>query len=79
MGQEECDSDSANHRLAWDMRGLFVGPMPTQAFLDKFLPLNGTEKCPDAGSRFAFFEGNEKANYERFVSMVYVSAPAMPR
>jgi hypothetical protein len=49
--------------------------------LDEFLPLNDAQKRPDAAGTFAFLseKRDENKNCERFVSMVFVSAPAMPR
>ena len=65
-------------RLARETSGLFLGPMPTQIFLDKFLPLDGAPECPDTGECFADLGGKEKGSCELFVSMVFVSAPAIP-
>jgi hypothetical protein len=46
---------SANHRLVSETSGQFMGPIPPQPFLNKFLPFfSGTpsQKCPDLKAAF---------------------------
>ena len=74
------DRDSANYRLALETSGLFLGAMPPQQFLDKFLPISqDAPECPNSTGAFASV-GNTKKEvnmYAPFVSMVLVSASAM--
>jgi hypothetical protein len=47
------DRDSANYRLAQETSGLFLGAMPPQQFLKKFLATDeGTPGCPDSEGAF---------------------------
>ena len=66
----------------WETSGLFLGPMPTKSFLDKFLFDPDTPKCPDVGRSFASLAGDKSygaEKYDLFVSMAAVSASAKPR
>ena len=75
------DRDSANYRLALETSGLFLGAMPPQQFLDKFLPISANApKCPDSKGAFASVEriGREVYMYEPFVSLVLIFASAVP-
>lgn len=75
------DRDFANLRLAQETSGLFLGSMPPTQFLDKFLPLSqDASECPDSTGAFASV-GSTKGEvnmYAPFVSMVPVSASALP-
>lgn len=65
-----------------ETRGLFLGPMPTKSFLDRFLFDPDTPKCPDVGRSFASLAGDKSygaEKYDLFVSMAAVSASAKPR
>ena len=70
---ETHDRDSANYRLAQETSGLFLGSMPPQKFLKRFLPISqNTPECPDSKGAFA---GVSSANkevdmYPPFVSTV---------
>ena len=69
------DRDSANYRLALETSGLFLGAMPLQQFLDKFLPMSqDAPKCPTSTGAFASVEGKKKeiSMYAPFVSMVLI-------
>jgi hypothetical protein len=71
----------ANYRLALETSGLFLGPMPPEQFLDKFLPISqDAPNYPDCRGAFANVEskGKEVNMYAPFVSIVLVSASAMP-
>ena len=83
---ERNDRPTANHLLAEEAKGLFLGAMPPSDFLDRFLPLaQDTPECPDSGEAFAKVaakarpKGKEVFMYTPFVSMVLVSVSAMPR
>jgi hypothetical protein len=69
------DRESANYRLALETSGLFLGAMPVQRFLDKFLPMcQDTPECPTSTGAFASVGGKKKEinMYAPFVSMVLV-------
>jgi hypothetical protein len=71
----------ANYRLALETSGLFLGPMPPEQFLDKFLPRSqDAPSCPDCKGGFASVnsKGKEVNMYAPFVSVVLVSTFAMP-
>ena len=74
------DRDSANYRLALETTGLFLGAMPPQKFLEKFLPISqDAPECPNSTGAFASVGSTKKEvnMYAPFVSMVLVSASAM--
>jgi len=67
--------DSANLRLAEETTGLFLGAMPPQSFLDKFLPISpGTQSCPEAKGAFkkVLRAERELQMYQPFVSIILV-------
>ena len=70
---ETHDRDSANHRLAQETSGYFLGAMPPQQFLKRFLPISkGTPRCPNLKGAFASVSsaGKEVDMYAPFVSSV---------
>ena len=72
---ETHDRDSANLRLAEETTGLFLGAMPPQSFLDKFLPISpGTPSCPEAKGAFkkVLSAERELQMYQPFVSTTLV-------
>jgi hypothetical protein len=57
-------------RLAEETKGLFIGPMPYQIFLDRFLPhASDSEPCPAAEGIFSQVakKRNEAEMYKPFV------------
>ena len=67
--------DKANCQLAEEARGLFLGAMPPDKFLDEFLLLSQDDpKCPDSRKAFSGvvreISGKEVVMYAPFVSMV---------
>ena len=72
---ETHDRDSANLRLAEETTGLFLGAMPPQSFLDKFLPISpGTPSCPEAKEAFkkVLSAKKELQMYQPFVSIIII-------
>ena len=71
---ETHDRDSANLRLAEETTGLFLGAMPPQSFLDKFLPISpGTPSCPEAKGAFKVLSAERELQmYQPFVSILLV-------
>jgi hypothetical protein len=71
---ETHDRDSANLRLAEETTGLFLGAMPPQSFLDKFLPISPGTSCPKAKGAFkkVLSADRELQMYKPFVSMILI-------
>lgn len=76
---EEDPARSANYRLALDTRGLFLGAMPPDIFLDQFLPLAKPlpQEAPDLLNCSGVFTRvatakKEAQMYTQFVSIVLV-------
>ena len=72
---ETHDRESANYRLALETSGLFLGAMPLQEFLGKFLPISqDAPKCPTSTGAFASVGGKKKEvnMYAPFVSMILI-------
>ena len=70
---ETHDRDSANYRLAQESSGYFLGAMPPQKFLKKFLATDeGTPGCPDSEGAFESVLSAKKEvdMYAPFVSRV---------
>jgi hypothetical protein len=70
---ETHDRDSANHRLAQETSGHFLGAMPPQRFLDMFLPIGqDTPECPNSDGAFTgvLSATKEVDMYTPFVSRV---------
>jgi hypothetical protein len=70
---ETHDRDSANHRLAQETNGYFLGAMPPQKFLKRFLPISkGTPRCPNSDGAFTsvLSATKEVDMYTPFVSRV---------
>jgi hypothetical protein len=74
------DWDPENYRLAQEASGLFLGAMPPEEFLDKFLPVSqDAPKCPNSRGTFANVVSaeNEFDRYAAFVSMVFFTVSAV--
>jgi len=70
---ETHDRDSANYRLAQETSGYFLGAMPPQQYLNRFLPTRkGTPECPNSEGAFTSVSsaGKEVDVYTSFVSRV---------
>ena len=68
---ETHDRDSANYRLAQETSGCFLGAMPPQQFLTRFLPIGkGTPRCPKSKGAFKSISSakQEVDMYTPFVS-----------
>jgi hypothetical protein len=58
---ETHDRDSANDRLAKETSGLFLGAMPPQQFLKRYLPRGpDTPECPNSQGAFASVSSAKK-------------------
>ena len=70
---ETVERKSANLRLAHETSGLFLGAMPPQQFLERFLPIGSdTPQCPNSEGAFASVLSANIGNdmYMPFVSRV---------
>jgi hypothetical protein len=84
---ETHDRDSANYRLAQETSGYFLGAMPPQQFLKRFIPIGqDTPRCPDSKGAFASVSsaGKEVDMYTPFVSRIlrfctYCALPTFDR
>jgi hypothetical protein len=84
---EAHDRDSANYRLAQETSGYFLGAMPPQQFLKRFIPIGqDTPRCPDSKGAFASVSsaGKEVDMYTPFVSRIlrfctYCALPTFDR
>src|ERR1700733_16249165 len=68
---ETHDRDSANYHLAQETSGSFLGAMPPQQFLNRFLPIGqDTPKCPNSKGTVASVSNAKKEVdvYPTFVS-----------
>jgi hypothetical protein len=77
---ETHDRDSANYRLAQETSGYFLGAMPPQQFLNRFLPTSkGTPECPNSEGAFTsvLSAGKEVDMYTPFVSRSFVPVPTV--
>ena len=77
---ETHDRDSANYRLAQESSGYFLGAMPPQQFLNRFLPTSkGTPECPNSEGAFKSVSsaGKEVDMYTPFVSRSFVPVPTV--
>ena len=70
---ETHDRDSSNYRLAQETSGSFLGAMPPQQFLKRYLPRGpDTPECPNSNGAFASVSSATKEvdMYAPFVSSV---------